>query len=595
MESEMEKPIYKDWSIVSTIGQGNFAKVYLVERRSSSISERAALKVITLDDNSFSLFEDSHNNNKEDYNTYKQNIINEYLNEVNFLLRLSRGCINIVGCRDYQVQKSEYESKIEILILMDLLTPLKEHFSSGTIREKAIIKKGIDICNALTHLVKFSIIHRDIKPDNLFVDEFGNYVLGDLGLASVQNDINNIIVGTLNYIAPEVYADGRYSHSIDIYGLGLVIFRFLNNGLLPFLDGRKTVTPSAIREAVERRLNGEIPRLEIKNKKLAFCVIKAIHPDIKERYHSAEDFKKDLIIAYRQSQDDKYVQWGSKQHLINENNEKSEPTSIIGSKEIQNIPKVVYQSDSSISSSMRPQKVELDLVSRNSLNEFTKLSDSELGHILETSIFIVCDRAYNGNPVAKSQLLYINTITKNYLPSPIEEYRGMIIKACQLLIENAYFSSSTSENVMNDFIRDILIAQGNVVQDQTRQGRSSSEKSAGEIDIKVTFRDNAPALIEAIKTSSLKSKEIENHIKRLMINYDPIGVYCHFFLIYYFGQSISEFASKLIIWIKTVRINRLSFDDTKLQRHFTNFMEIRLTCTRDDHQEELLVFILGLI
>ena len=590
----MDSPKYKDWSVVSTIGQGTYGKVYLVERKTEFFSEQAALKVITFNENDYSdgLSEDF---TKDEVASFQQeciqHMIDQAITETRMGIQLSKECKNIIRYRDYQIQRNKDNSKVQLMMLMDLVKPLTDYFSSGIIREKEIIKLGIDICNALIHLENHGIIHRDIKPGNLFVDDFGNYVLGDLGGAIFENENGNdggiSRVGTLNYIAPEVYVRGTYSHSADIYCLGLVLFRFLNNGALPFIDKSAPLTPSTIKEAVERRLSGEIPTLSIRNKWLSLCVAKAIQPSQEKRYHCAEELKHDLEIAYGQSKNTKYSLRNIGQTLPHDNSSKTIFSKL-------NRTMVLYSAEFTLAPSEEHQRVQLNLLARLSLNDFVKLSDADLAHIVETSIFVLSDRAYQGNPSAKSHLSKIREITKPRVTTSMEKYRSMILRACNLLIENSLYSKSNSENEMNDYVRDILFAQGNVVQDQTRQGKSSSGKSAGEIDIKITYSDCEPALIEALKTSSLDDDNMKDHIKRLMVNYDPRGVYSHFLLIYYFGQSLDEFTNKLGAWLNTCYVSQISFDNIYKQRHSANIAEINVSCKRDGSQEELAIIIMGI-
>ena len=58
-----------------------------------------------------------------------------------------------------------------------------------TFAEKAVAKLASDICEALEICAGKNIIHRDIKPDNIFIDSFGNYKIGDFGVAKQLENI----------------------------------------------------------------------------------------------------------------------------------------------------------------------------------------------------------------------------------------------------------------------------------------------------------------------------------------------------------------------------------------------------------------------
>ena len=66
---------------------------------------------------------------------------------------------------------------------MELLKPLKEVLKTETFSEERIVQLGMDICRALEVCERRDVIHRDIKPDNIMMSEFGNFKLGDFGIA----------------------------------------------------------------------------------------------------------------------------------------------------------------------------------------------------------------------------------------------------------------------------------------------------------------------------------------------------------------------------------------------------------------------------
>ena len=73
----------------------------------------------------------------------------------------------------------------DVLIRMELLTSLKEFSTKMT--EADVVKLGIDICSALERCAQKNVFHRDIKPENIFINEFGEFKLGDFGIAKVAD------------------------------------------------------------------------------------------------------------------------------------------------------------------------------------------------------------------------------------------------------------------------------------------------------------------------------------------------------------------------------------------------------------------------
>ena len=163
-----------------------------------------------------------------------------------------------------------------------------------------ICKIASDICMALDYCEQNNIIHRDIKPANIFIDRFGNYKIGDFGVSRSVNSLSTAHtmtgIGTISYMAPEIYRMKAYDHTVDIYALGLVLYQLLNRGRAPFLpDYPKAFTTADVDSANYRRLNGHtIERLKGIDDELDRIVRKACAYNARERYQSAEEMKSDI-------------------------------------------------------------------------------------------------------------------------------------------------------------------------------------------------------------------------------------------------------------------------------------------------------------
>lgn len=130
---------------------------------------------------------------------------------------------------------------------MELLTPLNEYYAEHPPTEKDILRLGIDICRALEMCAKNKIIHRDVKPSNIFISPNGDYKLGDFGVARRIEATCGAFSkkGTYDYMAPEVYRDAIYDTRADLFSLGIVLYKLMNSGRIPFC--RLHLPRSAIR------------------------------------------------------------------------------------------------------------------------------------------------------------------------------------------------------------------------------------------------------------------------------------------------------------------------------------------------------------
>ena len=107
------------------------------------------------------------------------------------------------------------------------------------------------MCSALELCRENNIIHRDIKPQNIFVSRYGVFKLGDFGVAKASTIRTSADkVGTYSYMAPEVYKGKGYDDRVDIYSLGMVLYWLLNERRGPFLP-MPPQTPTANKIAVQ--------------------------------------------------------------------------------------------------------------------------------------------------------------------------------------------------------------------------------------------------------------------------------------------------------------------------------------------------------
>ncbi len=292
------EPIFGSWYLNRLIGKGSFGKVFEIIREEYGTTYRSALKIITIpqddDDVKTRMTEGS---DIKTVSEYYEGILREIINENEIMAQL-KGNSNIVSYEDHQIIPHGDGIGYDILIRMELLTPLIDRMIEKRLDEKDVVKLGIDICKALEICHKKNIIHRDIKPQNIFISDNGDYKLGDFGIARTMEKTTGGMSkkGTYKYMAPEVFRGEDYDSTVDIYSLGIVLYSLLNGNRGPFLPPPPAkVTHNDEDEARLRRFRGEpLPPPRDAGPMLAYVIQKACANDPLERYRTAGQMRRDL-------------------------------------------------------------------------------------------------------------------------------------------------------------------------------------------------------------------------------------------------------------------------------------------------------------
>jgi serine/threonine protein kinase len=283
------------WRVESKIGEGAYGKVYKIVKEEFGYQYSAALKVIPVPRNSAEIMQlKAEGLDSKSIHTYIEGMVGDILGEIKFVQEF-RGTSNIVNYEDHKIISKEGEEGVNILLRMELLESLGNIASVRKLEEDEIIKIGIDICQALVLLHKYDTIHRDIKPDNILLSRHGDFKLGDFGIARKIDRSASAMSqkGTFTFMAPEVYWGNEYGTSVDLYSLGMVIYRLLNGNRIPFMSSRsKAVTHEDREAAIMKRMRGEkLPPPEFANRELALIVLKACEHDMNIRFQLAQDMK----------------------------------------------------------------------------------------------------------------------------------------------------------------------------------------------------------------------------------------------------------------------------------------------------------------
>ena len=199
---------------------------------------------------------------------------------------------NIVNIYDWGNEGDQYYIVMEYVEGRDLKEILR---SEGRLLPERAAEIAAEVCAALQFAHRGNLVHRDIKPHNIFITELGQVKVMDFGIAREGNGggitQTGMVMGTPQYISPEqaqgLAVDGRS----DIYSLGVVLYEILT-GQLPFDDPNPvTVTYKQVREdpMPPSVIDPEIPAT------LEAIVMKAMSKNPANRFQNAQEMKADLL------------------------------------------------------------------------------------------------------------------------------------------------------------------------------------------------------------------------------------------------------------------------------------------------------------
>ncbi len=138
---------------------------------------------------------------------------------------------------------------------LESLLRLNQPQSFGT-----VCSYGCQILGAVHHLHSRGIIHRDITPRNVLLFGADVVKINDFGVSKTNlpaGDVTRTVLGSKQYLPPELHRYGYWSHQSDIYQVGLV--------LLSLLLGKHAIPPNASDDLVKRMILDGVPRLMIES------------------------------------------------------------------------------------------------------------------------------------------------------------------------------------------------------------------------------------------------------------------------------------------------------------------------------------------
>lgn len=272
----------KDFEILTEIGRGSMGVVFLAKDR--RLERYVALKQISFSSNGDEQLEEM--------------VELRFQQEARTMGGLNHP--NIVTIYEF----IQDENNHDFYLVMELLEgdSLEKILAERLfISVELALKIVIQACEALSYIHRQGIIHRDIKPGNLFFSNQGLLKLMDFGLASTRKKLEvtspGMIMGSVNYMPVEQIENPLAVDSrVDVYALGVTLYRALS-GEYPFGGENIWEIITQIKKAKPRAISRINPKI---SEELGKIIMKAIERDPEKRYQKIEDFQQELLLYNRE-------------------------------------------------------------------------------------------------------------------------------------------------------------------------------------------------------------------------------------------------------------------------------------------------------
>ena len=280
-------PLWDKWEIVGTIGSGLYGTVYKI--KADDVFGAVKHIELVLPENADEMVKDD----KGEEISVKEKLLNEYLNEIETNYSYIRSK-NLLIYEEHLVY--ENENGYDIFIRMPYLDSLTKILAENQLSDKEKLQLGIDICSALVDLQRRGIFHGDIKPNNIFRNEKGKFVLADFGIAKRPDNVLNkkAVKDTVAFMAPELQENKGDNKTADIYSLGLLMYKLYNSNREPFIEENSSAEEKS--EAIIKRIKGvPFPAPENADADLAKVILIACQFAPEARWMNADSFKSALL------------------------------------------------------------------------------------------------------------------------------------------------------------------------------------------------------------------------------------------------------------------------------------------------------------
>ena len=209
------------------------------------------------------------------------------------------GCY--AGALGYQVEPKESGVGYDVYILYPLYISLSDYLTMSAITNLRAINLALDLCDAIAACREAGYLFGNIKPENIYLMPTGRFLLGDLGLVPLEDMkyacLPEDYIGV--YSAPELSdITASPNATIDLYSLGMVLYRIYNGNHGPFEDEN---TGEGMADKL--RMTGKpLPTPIYADYELAGIILKACAFKQEDRYQTPQEFKQAITLYMQRNE-----------------------------------------------------------------------------------------------------------------------------------------------------------------------------------------------------------------------------------------------------------------------------------------------------
>jgi serine/threonine-protein kinase len=258
------------------VGQGGFSTVFLVE--DTIVYEEVILKIlnpqVALD----------------------SNMIKRFIHELRCARKVTHE--NVIRIYDFTTLGASYAISMEYFPGHSLDKELQDGKPLNTKRGLKILW---DVCRGIGAAHQVDVVHRDLKPPNILINDQGVVKIVDFGVAAVTSDMSTrltrvgTLIGTPTYMAPEQVRSRDIDTRTDIYSLGVIMYEIFT-GRPPYVGDDMAVLFQHVEgnPVPPRQVNPDLPP------GLEEIILKAMAVDPGQRFQSFDELRKNLIVFLKQ-------------------------------------------------------------------------------------------------------------------------------------------------------------------------------------------------------------------------------------------------------------------------------------------------------